>query len=107
MSSNTETVSQEARQKTEQTAEAIEFDSHPELVKPVGVLDSEHSTLSGKRYADRPEGVDQFGGEESERQRVDDAEMQSGSGLSQRLQDYEGNPGGVDTFGGEDTERKL
>ncbi|KAL5531128.1 hypothetical protein ACEPAG_4004 [Sanghuangporus baumii] len=107
MSSSTEKVAQDTRQKAEQTAEATGFDSHPQLVKPVGVLESEHSFLSGKRYADRPEGVDQFGGEESERQRVDDAEMQSGLGLSQRLQNYEGNPGGVDTFGGEDTERKL
>ena len=37
------------------------------LVKPVGILTSEESRLTGKRYADRPDGIDQFGGEDIER----------------------------------------
>ena len=63
--------------------------------------------MGGKRYADRAEGIDQFGGEESERQRIHDAELQTRPVEAEGLKKYDGNPGGIDTFGGEDTERKL
>ncbi|EJD00136.1 uncharacterized protein FOMMEDRAFT_148446 [Fomitiporia mediterranea MF3/22] len=107
MTSNVNSSTQEARAKAEKTAQAAGFDSHPELIKATGVLESEVTTLTGRRYADRPEGLDQFGGEESERLRVHNVEMQTSSGINEVLKKYEGNPGGVDTFGGEDTERKL
>jgi len=37
------------------------------MVQPSGILTSLETSASGKRYADRPEGIDQFGGEEFER----------------------------------------
>ena len=77
------------------------------MIKPTGVLESEHTPLSERRYADRAEGLDLFGGEESERQCVHDVEIQTRGGEGEKLKKYSGNPGGVDTFGGEDTERKL
>ena len=37
------------------------------MTRPVGILVPEETRLSGKLYADRPEGLDQYGGGESER----------------------------------------
>lgn len=45
-------ATQQARRKEERTAEASGFNSLPDLVKPIGVLDSEQSSLTVRRYAD-------------------------------------------------------
>lgn len=74
------------------------------LVRPTGVFVTEEGLVSGKRYADRPEGIDQFGAEEAERDPAFPAESE------RRLDDsalarYKGRPEGIDQFGGEESER--
>ncbi|KAH8115341.1 hypothetical protein DFH11DRAFT_1726199 [Phellopilus nigrolimitatus] len=77
-----------------------------QMSKPVSTMVTEESRFTGKRYADRPEGVDQFGGEESERQKEEP--RSSGTGVSEvELKRYKDRPEGLDQFGGEEAERKL
>ena len=70
------------------------------LVKPVGVLVSEEKTsISMSRYGDRPEGIDQFGAEELER----DGDC-SGGAPNEFWKGMKNQPEGIDQFGGEQAE---
>ncbi|KAI5117096.1 hypothetical protein M0805_009723 [Coniferiporia weirii] len=76
------------------------------VTRPDGVLVTSETPLDGRRYSDRPEGLDQFGGEESERNRVqvEDNEVRrfEPAGMAR----YKDRPEGIDQFGGEEAERE-
>lgn len=74
------------------------------LVRPTGVFVTEEGLVSGKRYADRPEGIDQFGAEEAERDPAFPAESEARLNAA-ALARYKDRPEGIDQFGGEDSER--
>ena len=77
------------------------------LIRPSGIFVSDEAVVSGKRYADRPEGLDQFGAEEAER----DPGFVSDTTTSKivnadDLSRYADRPAGLDQFGGEESERE-
>lgn len=79
------------------------------LVRPIGVMVSEEKVISGKRYADRPEGLDQFGAEEAEREpmSIDDPSFLDAGLTAVTASRYMDRPEGIDQFGGEEMERTV
>lgn len=94
-----------AAEEVKETTKTFQTPSHgTPMVQPSGILTSIETMAGGKRYADRPEGIDQFGGEEFER---DVYGGDATKGMAASLRQYNNQSAGLDQFGGEGMEREV
>ncbi|KLO16742.1 hypothetical protein SCHPADRAFT_901233 [Schizopora paradoxa] len=94
----------DAFKEIKQTTKMFQTSHGTPMVQPSGVFTSLETTASGKRYADRPEGIDQFGGEEFER---DVYGGDAPNSVTASLRQVTQQPGTLDQFGGEGIEREV
>lgn len=77
------------------------------LAKVTGIFTTLEKNSTGMRYAERPEGIDQFGGEEIERESYVAETTPSGGGVAAAFRKFQEQPIGLDQFGGETLEREV